>query len=211
MRLETTATPTDTAAAADHFASELAARQLAALTPDELGTLQRLKVADMPIGDMVDHLLDLADEAIDPETGEVRVSVAGAIDSLNLSLAQKVQAYHHVAERLKAEADAMGELASSYRAKSEKKAEQVKGLKLRLQMELVKLKTEKVKTPTVTAYLQNSPPSVELLALTDEEVPDEYCAIERRVSMSKLSAALKSGAKLAFARFAEPQKHLRFR
>jgi len=193
------------------FAARETTPEAASLSVDEALALDNLKASQLPIGQLVDHLLDLVDESADPETGEIKLELAGAIDQLNLSLTHKVQAYAHVADRLKAEAAAYHDLEQTYAAKAATLEASAKALKQRLQLELERLGTEKVKTPTVTAYLQKSPPSVELLALDDAEVPDEYCVIERRVSSSKIAAALKAGANLAFARFAPQAKHLRFR
>jgi hypothetical protein len=181
------------------------------LSVDEALALDNLRASQLPIGQLVDHLLDLVDEAADPETGELRHELGAAIDKLNLSLQVKVQAYAHVAERLKAEASAYDDLAQHYRAKAERQEREVKLLKQRLQAELERLGTDRVKTQTVTAYLQASPRSVELLALDDSDIPDAFCVVERRVSASKILAALKSGAELAFARLAPVSKHVRFR
>lgn len=183
----------------------------AELSVDEALALDNLRASQLPLAQLVEHLLELVEDAADPETGELRHELGAAIDALNLSLQHKVEAYAHVAERLKAEAEAYHGLEQAYRAKAERRERDVKQLKQRLQLELERLGLERLKAPTVTVYLQASPRSVELLTLTDAEIPDDYCTIERRVSTSKIAAALKAGAALAFARMAPATKHLRFR
>jgi hypothetical protein len=170
-----------------------------------------LTAAALPLGELVDHLLELVEQGVDPDTGEVRLELGGAIDQLNLSLQRKVEAYGHVCERLRAEAEAYHELEQAYRGKAQARELEQRRLRERLQAELEKLGTDKLKTPTVTVYLQRSPQTVELLALDDREIPDEYCVIERRPSLSAIAAALKGGAQLAFAQLAPVKRHLRFR
>lgn len=189
---------------------QLAETQLASLSSADKQALEALRVAALPLGQLVDHLLDLLDIGVDAETGEVNAVVEDVLESLNLSIQAKVQAYAHVVDRLNAESKSLLELADRYKAKADVRATTSKRIKARLQGELERLGTDKIKTPTVVAYLQNSPPSVELTVLNDEEIPDEYCVVERRVSTSKIATALKAGTVLAFATLTQ-SKHLRFR
>lgn len=188
----------------------IATAQAAALTPPEAQTLQAVQLAALPVAQLVDHLLAVTEHAVDEETGEVDAELGDVIDRLNLALNAKVQAYAHVCERLEAEGEALGELAAAYRTRADKRSNVVKRLKARLQAEFERLGVDKVKTPTVTAYLQQSPPAVELTVLDDSEVPDDYCVVERRVSHSRIRDALKAGVQLAFASLTQG-RHLRFR
>lgn len=188
--------------------SALATRQAAALTPRDARTLELLRLAALPLAQLVDTLLDTVREGIDDETGEVRQGVDDLIEQLNLSLEAKTQAYAHVAQRLAAEADAFEELQKHYAAKAEARSAERKRLMRRLQGELERLGLHALKTPTVTAYMQNSPPAVEITVLTDDEVPDAYC--ERKPCLTKIAAALRNGVALSFATFRQ-SKHLRFR
>jgi ElaB/YqjD/DUF883 family membrane-anchored ribosome-binding protein len=188
--------------------STLAAAQAASLTPRDARTLELLQLAALPLGQLVDKLLDTVRDGADDETGEVRQGVDDLIEQLNLGLEAKTQAYAHVAQRLAAEADAFETLQKHYADKAEARRSERKRLMRRLQGELERLGLHALKTPTVTAYMQNSPPAVELTVLTDEEVPDAYC--ERTPSMSKIAAALRNGVALSFATLRQ-SKHLRFR
>lgn len=186
----------------------LAAQQAATLTPADARTLERLQLAALPLAKLVDTLLDTVREGTDGETGEVPQGVDALLDALNLSLERKTEAYAHVCERLAAEAEAFEGLAKHYRDKAEARSSERKRLMRRMQQELERLGLSGLKTPSVTAYLQNSPPAVELTVLTDDEVPDAYC--ERRPSLSMIGDALKRGVVLTFARLTQ-SKHLRFR
>jgi hypothetical protein len=188
--------------------SALAAKQAATLTPQDKRTLERLQLASLPLVKLVDTLLDTVREGVDGETGEVPQGVDVLLDELNLSLERKTEAYAHVCERLAAECAAFEELAKHYRDKAEARSSERKRLLRRMQQEFERLGLSGLKTPSVTAYLQNSPPAVELLVLTDEEVPDAYC--ERKPSLTMIGDALKRGVVLTFARLTQ-SKHLRFR
>lgn len=189
---------------------ELADKQLAALSPADTQALEALRVAALPLGQLVDHLLDLLDVGVDAETGEVNEVIADVLESLNVSIQTKVQAYAHVVDRLNAEAKSLQELAGHYKSKADVRTATCKRIKARLQSEFERLGTDKIKTPTVVAYLQNSPPSVELTVLSDDEIPDEYCTVKRSVNTSQIADVLKAGNTLAFATLTQ-SKHLRFR
>jgi len=176
----------------------------------DVQALESLRISTLPLSELVDHLLELIDAAVDTETGEVSPHAEDAISALNLALDTKAEAYGAVCARLGGEADALQLLAKSYGAKAARRTEQAKRLKQNLQIEFERCGKSKIKTPTCTVYLQASAPAVELTVLTDSEVPDEFCVIERRVSTSKIAAALKAGAKLAFAHLSQ-STHLRFR
>jgi hypothetical protein len=186
----------------------LTAQQRAALTPRDARTLERLQLAALPLAKLVDTLLDTVRDGVEADTGEVPHGVDVLLDELNLSLERKTEAYAHVCQRLGAEADAFEELARHYRVKAEARASERKRLMRRMQGELERLGLSGLKTPSVTAYLQNSPPAVELTVLTDDEVPDAYC--ERKPSLSMIGDALKRGVVLTFAKLTQ-HKHLRFR
>jgi hypothetical protein len=190
--------------------TQLANDQSAALQPADHAALESLRVAALPLGQLVDHLLDVIDASVDPATGEVNEQAFDVLDALNLSLSSKVQAYAHVIERLGAEADALRQLAHHTQQKAGTRTSAVKRMKLRMQAEFGRLGIDKLKTPTVTAYLQSSAPAVELTVLSDREVPDEYCVVTRVHCISKISAALKAGVALTFAQLTS-SKHLRFR
>jgi hypothetical protein len=180
------------------------------LSAGDARALENLRVSALPLHQLVDHLLDLIDAAVDGETGEVSRHAEDAIDLLNLALETKAEAYGAVCARLSAEADALRLLAKSYSDKASRRADEVKRIKQRLQAEFERAGKTKIKTATCTAYIQASAPAVELSVLTDDEVPDEYCVVERHVSTSKIALALKAGKKLAFATLAQ-SRHMRFR
>lgn len=184
------------------------ANDLACLSPAEQDALERLRLGALTLPQLMDELLALLAE-VDPATGELSTRVADAIDRLNLSLERKVEAYAHVATRLQAEHDAYKGLADGYRKKAEQRERERAALRSRLQTQFERLQVERVKTPTVTAYLQRaSTPALELTVLDDAEVPDQFC--DRVVNMQRIRVALERGEVLAFARF-ETRKHLRFR
>lgn len=169
-----------------------------------------LNLASKPLTEIVDHLLDALTDAIDPETGEVGADFEAYLESLNFALERKVEVYGAVNARLRAEAEAIGELSKTYAKRAQARENQAKRLRLRLQGELERLGLDKVKTPTTTAALQKSAPSVELHVLEVESIPDEYVVVEKKADVKKIGEALKAGALFPWASLRQSQ-HLRFR
>lgn len=169
-----------------------------------------LSLAGKPLTEIVDHLLDVLSDAIDPETGEVSTDFEAYLESLNFALERKVEVYGAVNARLRAEAEAIGELAKTYAKRAQARENQAKRLRLRLQGELERLKIDKVKTPTTTAALQKSAPSVELHVLEVDTIPDEYVITERKPDIKKIADHLKAHGSEPWASLRQ-SVHLRFR
>jgi hypothetical protein len=144
------------------------------------------------------------------ENGELTPESIAALDALNLTLAQKVEAYHYVYAELTTKACASKELAAYYekRAKAPKAA--AERLKERLRHEMLRLKTTKVETPTCKACVEESPDSVKIKE--GVFIPREWTLPEDpRPDKKKIAQTLKCGVTLPFAELVTGNTHLRFR
>jgi hypothetical protein len=144
------------------------------------------------------------------DDGELTDESIAALDALNLTLQQKVEAYHYVYAALTTKACASKELAAYYekRAKAPKAA--AERLKERLRHEMLRLNTEKVETPTCTACVEKSQDSVRIK--DGVFIPREWTLPEDpRPDKKKIAQTLKCGVALPFAELVTNNTHLRFR
>lgn len=144
------------------------------------------------------------------DDGELTDESIAALDALNLTLQQKVEAYHYVYAELTTKACASKELAAYYekRAKAPKAA--AERLKERLRHEMLRLKTRTVETPTCKACVEDSPDRVKMKP--GVFVPREYTLPhEPPPDKTKIAQTLKCGVQLPFAELVTNNTHLRFR
>lgn len=146
---------------------------------------------------------------LDDTNGEVTPSIASDLDALADSLEHKAEAYAAIHKQLLANADASERMADDYRERAKQQRARAELLKARLFDAMQLLGRDKIETPTSTAAIQKSPPSVELLC-ADNEVPAEYVEVKRVVRKDEIKAALQAGQQLTFARL-KRGVHLRFR
>lgn len=141
------------------------------------------------------------------DDGELVEGAEEALATLNLSLEQKVEAYHYVYAELTTQACAMKELAAYYERKAHAPKAAAERLKERLHAEMVRLDTAEISTPTCRARIQASNPAV---VLNGQPIPPEYTRTKIDPDRAKMLSALKSGVPLAFATLAEAKTHLRW-
>ena len=134
-----------------------------------------------------------------------------ALDALNLTLEEKVEAYHVVHEQLREECSANKSLEAYYACRARVAAARADRLKARLFEQMQRLGTSTVKTQTVRASIELSPESVEIDEGTPiEALPPECVITERKVSKRTLQRLLLDGVVLPYARLVRGT-HLRFR
>lgn len=175
-------------------------------TAEQLATMRAFNDATKPVtlSEIVDSIVSIVADA---EDGELTPEMCAQIDALNLSLEQKVEAYHLAYKRLNAEADACKTVAGDFSAKAERKREHADKLRERLRAEMERLGTPRIKTATVTAYTQESE-SVECDDVAN--LPPEYVVQSPRPDKKRMADELKAGKVLGFA-WLKRAAHLRFR
>lgn len=156
---------------------------------------------------VVSQILAVQQQAEDDD-GELSPAACELLDKLNTTLEQKVQAYHLLCARLEGDSRACKELAKEFAERGKSRETHARKLRDRLQAELERLGTTKVKTATVTCWVQDSPPSVECEA--DDLIPDDYMVVTKKPDRARMLEALKAGKELAFA-WLTHGTHLRFR
>jgi hypothetical protein len=143
------------------------------------------------------------------EDGELLPEAEAKLEALNLTLAQKVEAYHLVILKLKALAEANRTVASPFLDKATSFDVSAKRLHERLYSELTRLGAKKVETTTIAACIEKSPDRVVLVE--GAPIPPEYLTRpEPKPSLTKIAQTLKCGVALPFATL-EQGSHLRFR
>lgn len=180
------------------------------MTPEALDLTRQFQAATQPrtLVEIADAIAALA-STVDEETGELTPEAAAELDALNLSLEQKVQGYAIAVSHLFAEGDACRDVADDYARRAAVKQSAAKRLKIRLHETMAGLGTAVIKTPTVKACIENSPPSCELVP--GVPVPSEWRRLDDApVDKKRLMAEMKAGARFDFARLVQ-NKHLRFR
>lgn len=156
-------------------------------------------------------LVELMLHALDATDGEITPEVEAQLAELAGSLELKVEGYGAVCAQLEAEAEAIKQLATRYTERARIKTSAASRLKDRLRDEMERLGVKKIPTPTVTAGIQPSAPSVKLL-VDEALVPDQFFVTTRALSKTALKDALKSGDADALAvATLEQSFHLRFR
>lgn len=171
---------------------------------------------ERPLRELVDEILAILSQ-IDEAEGEVTGGQDAALDALNLSIEQKVEAYAAAHQRLQAEAEALKDLATYYREKQRTVENNAEGLRARLHLEMQRLGRDKIKTPTASATIQQNPAKLQITATgTDTEIIDAYkvssdfVIIERKLDRKALLERLRAGEVLPFAKI-ERGNHLRLR
>jgi hypothetical protein len=159
-------------------------------------------------------LTEIADAiiaAIDiDENGELTKESAAAVDALNLTLAQKADAYAIVHSQLTTRSAGNKELAAVFERRARVEKNKADRLKERLHEVMTRTGTARIEGALYNACVEQSPACV---AIDDErEVPDEFVEtrVERRVMKRELIDALKSGRTFGGIRLVR-NTHLRFR
>lgn len=163
---------------------------------------------NVPLLEIVDRILAVCNE-IDPETGEVLPLTEHRLDALNLNLQDKTAAYAIVEKRLRSDAEACREMSRQLNERARVRDAAREQLNERMRIAMEQLETRQIKTPTVTAYTQES----ESVEITDMlAVTEEYSnvKVERVPDKRKMLAALKAGELLPFARL-RVNKTVRYR
>lgn len=175
-------------------------------TSDQIQAMQAFNEATRPItlSQIVDSIVGIVSDA---EDGELTPEIVALLDTLNLTLEQKVEAYHLAHKRLGAEAEACESVALDYNTRAERKAKRAKQLREHLQSEMERLGTPKIKTATVTAYTQ---PSESVECEDVSKLPPEYVVQSSRPDKELMKKDLKAGKVLGFA-WLKKSTHLRFR
>jgi hypothetical protein len=137
--------------------------------------------------------------------GEINASV----DTLELELQDKCEAYIAVIRQLESEAQALEELAHSYRVRSATRLKSAEGLRQRLAMGLSAAGVDRMNTPTAKAYFATST----LVELDDPErflveCEDRFCKRQLTVNRAEVKAALEAGEQIAGASLTT-RRHLR--
>lgn len=150
---------------------------------------------------------------IDEAEGEVDAAAGAELDACAESLEERVEAFAAVCRTLKEEAEACARFAAHYTERAKRKTDQAERLKARLQEAMDAAGRTKITTPTATAALQKSPPSLHLFVSEEEAIkiaPAEYVETRKALRKDAIKAALLGGAAFKFARIVRGV-HLRFR
>lgn len=156
---------------------------------------------------IVDAILRISEP---DENGELSYDVDRQLDALNLSAAEKAEAYGIVYHQWTTEACGNKELSAFYdqRAKAAKnRAERLKG---RLYEEMQRMGVTELRGSALRACVELSPHSVEVTH--PDAVPEQFktTVVETRIEKKRLIEALKAGAEFSFAKLVR-STHLRFR
>lgn len=156
---------------------------------------------------IVDAIIKLSET---DENGELSVGANAELDALNLSAAEKAEAYGIVYHQWTTEACGNKELSAFYDARAKAAKNRAERLKGRLLEEMQRMGVNELRGTALRACLEQSPPSVEVSC--PEAVPEEFktTVVETRIEKRKLIEALKSGAQFSFAKLKQ-STHLRFR
>jgi hypothetical protein len=150
----------------------------------------------------------IMDAAVVNDDGEFTPESIAALDALQLTLEQKVEAYAFVYAELTTQACARKELAAYYERRAFGPKAAAERLKERLKGELERLGMKEIKTPTCKVTLEASPECVELIK--GQAVPPAYQRSTPEPDKTAIKAALKNGAVFDFAKLTRGQ-HVRFR
>lgn len=156
-------------------------------------------------------IADAIIRACDPdENGELSEESIARLDALNLTLAQKAEAYAVVYNQLTTEACANKELVGVYEKRAKARRNTAERLKKRLYDEMMRLGVKELGGHAMRACVEWSPHSVDVLDVN--ALPEEYKTthVEVKVERKRLIDALKAGAQIAAARLTRGS-HLRFR
>lgn len=163
---------------------------------------------ERPLREIVDAIIDAAQ--VD-ESGELTDEANAALDSLNLTLSQKVEAYHVVCNELTEAAAGCKSLAAYYEARQARYLARAKRLQERLLEEMERLGTSEVKAGTVRACVQESPPAVVVRdGVSIDAIDPEFVVVKRDVNKGALLRAMKAGREFAYATLRRGT-HLRWR
>jgi hypothetical protein len=150
-------------------------------------------------------IADLIDESCPDESLEIALQqIEGAIEEKAEGIAKLIKTLDYDADIFKAEEKRL----SDRRRAIENKRDRIKAY-IKDQMEI--LGRDKIKLPTVTLALQNSPPAVNIV--DDKTIPAKYLTIvpEQHVPDKKaILEALKAGQEVSGAEMTQG-KHLRIR
>lgn len=146
---------------------------------------------------------------VDEADGEVDDMVASELDALTGDMQTKAEACKAVYFMLREEAEACERFVQRYADRAKRKLGQAESIRSRLFNAMLILNLRKVDTATGCAAIQKSTPSLELL-VPETQVPAEFTETKNVVRKDLITAALKGGRKLEFARLKQSQ-HLRFR
>ena len=159
-------------------------------------------------------LTEIADAiiaAIDvDENGALTPESTAAVDALNLTLAQKADAYAIVHSQLTTRSAGNKELAAVFERRAKIEKHKADRLKERLHEVMTRTGTARIEGALYNACVEQSPACV---AIDDEKALDEEwieTRVERRVRKRELIEALKSGRAVRGARLIR-NTHLRFR
>jgi hypothetical protein len=145
------------------------------------------------------------------DDGELTEETLTRLDALNVSLEQKVEAYHHVYEELRAKSAANRAREAECAARARAAANAADRLRERLQQQMERMEVTQLKGLTVRACVHPSTESAEVIDGTPIEcIPPEFVITDRRVSTKLVRDALKAGRVLPWARLTRGQ-HVRFR
>jgi len=175
---------------------------------EELQRAFNVATKQLTLSEIVEGMLAIF-ARIDEAEGEVTDEVAVELDMLAASTEQKVEAYAALYYLLREEADACDRFVQRYTERAKRKRNHAEALRTRLFDAMQITGTKQIKAPTATATIQKSAPALELL-VPETEVPAEYVELRRHIRKDAITAALKNGVALEFARM-KSGSHLRFR
>lgn len=150
---------------------------------------------------------------VDERDGEIDDATGAELDALAASLDERVEAIAAVYRSLREESEACKRMAQPYLDRAKRKAQQAETLRLRLFAAMQECGRSKIETPTATASIQKSAPSVELLVPEHEapaKLPARFLETRTTVLKDKLKSALQGGEAFDFARLVQGS-HLRIR
>jgi hypothetical protein len=159
------------------------------------------------------ELRDLVNEAAQlavDDDGVVSSDWQQILGALNFTVEQKVEACHVVASEEHERAVAYRRLSDKFArlaSIAHKREERLKAYVLDC---IERMGLTQVKTPTIRACVEKSPPSVELL-VPEGSVPAEFRNDKPSVDLKSIGLALKAGGQLAFAKLVTDRRHLRWR
>lgn len=143
--------------------------------------------------------------AIEQSDGEI----TDAVDSIEVELEAKCEAYRAIMLRLESEEAANADLAKHYSARAATRKRQSEALKNRLLDAMLATNTPKIATPTCTAYTQQST-SVEVDVDFCEHAADRFVRVTTAPDKKAIAEALKEGAHVEGAKLVHSTS-LRFR
>ena len=176
------------------------------MNPQALKLTAEFQEATRPktLAEIAAEIMELA-STVD-ENGELTKEAAAQLDKINLSLERKVEGYAVARAHLLADAKACKEVAKQYDQRAQARENAAERLCARLQLQMAQLGTTRIKTPTITASIQESP---KRLVITGP-VSAKYLKQVLEVDKDAIKADLDAGETIEHAHY-ERGTHLRFR